>query len=146
MSVYNDILDAVVTGIQALSLVASGQVVKRKLPKAQEELDTLPLICVAPADEKPRTKQISFGDTQVTYPVEVGIVRANNGDQLTGLDASADWLQKIRQRFGSPTLVGVTAVFDTDPGQGKPVHRELIADNYDLASATLLFFTSESRE
>jgi hypothetical protein len=108
-NIYDDILSQCVNVVTALELsyVPPGQesstaveITKRALPRAQETLDKLPLVCVVPhpkAGEKVR--QADFNSVFVEYPVFIVLIAASNQDFVSLLPTWIGWRGQIRVAF-----------------------------------------------
>lgn len=112
MSVYGDILDAVKTVVQGLSLanLPPASVVVRKTPVYLAEHDPVPLVVISPVLEG--LDGLAFGDQAfTTYEVRVTVYHeaAFNWEAL-------DWLLDVRERIRKAlfvtTLAGAPTVMD----------------------------------
>ena len=90
---YNDVLNAVVSTIQGLAMPGMNAIIKRKLPSAEEVLDTpLPIICVVPSEDPESYEWTSYeGDVTVGYVTQVVLIAAGNQTLTAGLDAMLNW-------------------------------------------------------
>lgn len=147
MAIYNDILDAVVSQIQTLGLTlgsTSVVVAKRKLPKREQGLDTLPLIAVVPSDKPETVKRLGFEDAvSVTYRVDVVVIATGDGDPVSNLDTYLDWRQKIRRLFQEWPLAGVDSVYDVRIDPDTVIDRDALNQNYDYSGLTAWFLSAE---
>lgn len=148
MSVYGSILDATVTTIGNLGIQYNSvavPVVLRKLPKAEEVLDALPLICVSPSVSAMRWERVAFPALQqVGYPVQVGIIAASNRDFTSNIDLLLGWAEQIRSAFKKPPLAGVSQVWKTEVSPGKVFDRSLlVGSDYDYLALDIVFTTLE---
>jgi hypothetical protein len=121
MAVQFDILEAVQTAIQGLSLsgVSSANVVLLKV--ATDQAPDLPgvkfpAILIAPfgAETLTPTAGTNLRD-DIEYPVLVAIVVADNRSQTTGFETYLGWRQSIRRKFHHKTeaFSGVSSVFNS---------------------------------
>lgn len=146
-SVYNSILDAVVSQVTNLGLVFNMSplpVMKMKLPKAQETLDVLPLVAVAPGSEAERVEPAGAEGTRfLTYRVDVVVIAEGNRDLVTNLDAYLSWRQQVRGLFKGPLLAGVPQVWEVDTALLAPLDRGLVNQDYDYSGLSFRFHTVE---
>ena len=98
------------TTIQALNLVIPQQVFVRKLPSAQETLDTLPLIIVCPNDFGERITYLGFeGNILVDYPVDIVVISTGNRDfSQANLETYMDWQRQIRDKYQQVPVLNAT--------------------------------------
>lgn len=149
MATYTTILNAVVSQVTALGLTLGATtlpVALRKLPRAEETLDTLPLICVCPSDRPESVENFSSEDVVlVKYVVEVVSIAGGKRD-LTGtnLDSYFGWREQVRRQFQGE-LNGVAAVINTTISLDSPLDRSKLNKNYDYSGMKLVFHTIESR-
>lgn len=148
-SIYNSILAAVQQDVAGLTLELGPTVlpvVIRKLPKAQEPLDTVPCVLICP-DAPEQVEVANFeGLVYVWYTVGVIVVAANNQDFATNLDTYLSWREQIRRLFQAPTLAGVSSVWDTEIHPEAVIDPEGVNDNYDYSGLTIRFRTVEPRD
>lgn len=145
-SKLNALMDAIVATIQELNCQLNGEsvpVVKRKLPKKEQQVDPAVQITVCAAEDVEDQQYHDFtGAMRVTYAFEITIISPNNDDQLTNLDLYTEWRESIRMRFKKPPFVvyygtdesGVAlpvTVFQMRVLPGKFLDRNLISENYD---------------
>ena len=133
---YYTVLTAVKAVIDGLSLTLNAAAVPsavRKLPRAEETIDALPLICVVPPQEPDSYEWNSFEGRNCQYPVEVVIVAAGNRDFTTNLDVYLSWRQAIRDAFKGPLLSGAPTVWRTDVDPELVIDREQVNNDYDYS-------------
>lgn len=148
MSVLGDILDEIVSEINKLELVyppnspdaVEVPVKKRKLPRVGETIDTLPMICVCPAERGEQSKRLG-AQYEVKYFAEIVLISANNDDQRANLDLFLDWREKIRNLF--LTEVGNFDVAFTGNDSRSTWDRAKISENYDYLPLDLSITTIE---
>lgn len=127
-STYGGMLTAAKTAIDGLSLGAT--CVIRRLPTAQESLDTLPLIVVSPSDTPEEYERLAFNGPFTFSPtVQVVIIAANNGDYSTDLVTRLDWRQSIANAL-SDLDIGLSSSITYNA----PLDRSMINLNYDYLS------------
>lgn len=148
ISIYNSILDSVVSQVNSLGLAIGAKnatVVKRKLPAYEESIDgPLPMIAVVPSEKPEYVKKLGFEDSkEVGYTVQVVIIAANNRDMATNLDAYLNWRKSIRDLFRSAPLSGVSQVWDMETLPDVPIDRAVVNQDYDYSSLSFLFRTAE---
>jgi hypothetical protein len=149
-STYNTVLSKAQAAIAALGLQdwnsRNVPVLLRKLPKNEEDLDSLPIIVVSPSEQPEKIKPIVFGaNVWVEYPVEIVIIAGGNQDYSTHLDFYLSWRDSIRRLFQAPTLAGATSVFDTRMEPELVINRALVNQNYDYSAIRVWFISAESR-
>lgn len=152
---YLDVLNAVAGAISALGITFSGTplpVAVRKLPRAEEQIDTLPLVCVVPKDEPEGLEVLDFeGGRDLAYPAEIVIVSAGNRDlnatsgaaNQVGLDNHMNWRQQIRNSLKGPSLSGAATVWHMETSMELVLDRELVNLDYDYSG---LIVRCRSRE
>ena len=150
-STYFSILTAVQSVIQTLNLLDwNGNTVPSLVRKDAEfrqqvEANNPPFIYVARYKQE-RVEPKVFGDTVwVWYPVAINTVAAGNRDLNQHLDFYLSWRQKLRQSFQSPTLSGVTAVFDSNIYPDTLLDAAWIQKNYDVNLLRVEFKADETR-
>lgn len=151
---YDSVPDALhqetTAAVEAIGLSIGGTVVSvaaRKLPKAEESLDTLPLIVVAPSDRPPREQPWDSGTAADgnaralrEHLFDVVVIAAGNRDPVTGLPEYLQWRQKVSRRFGQPkALTNVAELYDTRVEPMQPIDRAAYAKQYDYSGLTLRF-------
>src|SRR5262249_60099625 len=95
VSAYYDLLNACASVVSALTM----PVAVRKLPAAEEAVDTLPLVCVVPQSRPEDVGPFAFGLTEVVYHVDVAVIRAGQHSLSSGLDVALDWRDRILGAF-----------------------------------------------
>jgi len=146
--VHNAILTAVRNEVAALALagLAAANVKVRKLPTVREEIDTLPCVLVAPAEEPERVEPLSFDPPalwRVVYAVDVVIVAADNADFSTNLDTYLRWREQVRRALATPRLAGVPQVFDVDVETLAPLDRGRLPELYAFSGLSFRFHVAE---
>lgn len=151
-SVYNSILTAVQSVINSLGLTdwnsASVPNAIRKLPKAEETIDALPLIAIVPDDKSPDRKPFAFVSGtpiyRMAYPVGIAFIAAGSGDYTAHLDTYAAWHQSVTNAFKVASVLSLTPpVWDIN------VHPELLIDRgetgqlYDIGGLSIEVITAE---
>lgn len=118
----------------------------RKLPKADETIDTLPLLCIVPENRPPQKTPISFGYYKVTYPVEVAWIVGGDRDYTSNLSSYTAWQTAISAAFNLPAALKaiVPAVWDANAKPGLVIDRAQVNDNYDYGGLTIDAITSEA--
>jgi len=142
MSTYYNLLNAVASVVSGLTMPAA----VRKLPAAEEAVDTLPLVCVVPQDRPEDVNPYAFGFTEVVYHVAVAVIRAGQHSLTTGLDVALDWRDRIIGAFNQPrhptVAAAVPSLYDTRITPEMPVDRAALNLNYDYAVVGLDFRTT----
>lgn len=152
MSTYNSILSVVHDTIVnlALSGISNSNIVIKKLPKAEENLDTLPTIMIAPMNTPEQVKRFGFESTvSINYRVEVVIIAAGNLD-LTSADLPTyfTWRESIRKVFQQLPLstLGLPAnIWDINVEMEVPIDRRLINELYDYMGMAIIFRSIETQ-
>lgn len=148
-SVYYDCLSAVKVMIDGLALSGASTAI-RMLPKAEETIDTLPLIAIAPGDPE-RVTQETFEDesgVNVVYSVDVVTIAASNRDFVTNLDRYLNWRQQVRRLFQSNELTGQLVggkVWKIEIEPDPAFDRAALNRNYVYSGMTLRIHVVEQR-
>jgi hypothetical protein len=148
VSVYSDLLEAVRARVQSLGLPGIAAVAVMKLPAVEEELDTLPLIAIVPAEEDAEHRPYAYDNqAEVVYPVEV--VAINTAKRLLGAEGNESanddlsrhtgWQERVRHAFYNPRVLGLAGVWKTEIRPGKPVDRGAVNQAYSYVPVTLRF-------
>lgn len=131
----------------------------RKLPKVdEEEIDTLPLLCIVPKDEPARRQPLCFGSPvavgipgyspyyKVTYPVEIVWIVGGDRDFTSYLSFYMAWQSAIEAAFNLPDPLKaiVPSVWDVNVRPGLVIDRSIVNDNYDYGGLTVEVITSEN--
>lgn len=151
---YYPILQAIKTIVDGLTLkdwnnnLLSSAL--RKLPKVDESIDTLPLLCIVPKDEPAKRIPFAFATGgpvyKVTYPCEVVAIAAGNRDFSTHLDTYMSWQSAIAAAFNTAANLKtlVPAVWDVNVRLGLIIDRAQVNDNYDYGGLTIDVATTEA--
>ena len=145
-SPYDSILNSVQSLVDDLGL--SGVVVKKvKLPKVQEIIDSLPLIAIVPSPEPESIQEFSFNEQNITYKVDVVIIRSNDGDlTMDSDDTTMNWRNQIINVFRPlVTLTGVSSVWNIFVKPKIPLDTPKLSEHYDYSGIRLLIHNIESR-
>lgn len=150
MSKLNDILDFVKARQEALALQVGGNaltVVKRKLPKREESVDTPYMTTVSGAEVVAEVKRVAFGGKYfVPYVVEITLVTPNDRDQLKNLADHTAWFEATRAAYMPVGAMGaVSGVYKVDIIQAEMLDRAQIKDGYDYTQVVLRVTTFETR-
>lgn len=119
----------------------------RKLPKVDEQIDTLPLGCIVPPAREPEKIPIAFGPTyKVTYPVEVVFIAGNNRDFTDHLNTYMGWQNSVSVLFNTRDALKqiVPAVWDVNVRLGLIIDRSQVNDNYDYGGLTIEVICNET--
>jgi len=142
------ILSAVREAVDSLGLTFGGSpvpVVERKLPRAEESIDTLPLVCVTqrgPEQVEPFDSELR---DLVKYEVIVTIIAGGSRDfTTTNRDTWLTWREGIRQAF-QWELPGIEAVFKTDVNPEQPLDLGRLNQNYEYSAIGFRFWSVETR-
>ena len=141
MSVAGSIADAIVTAIQALALVDSGNVVKRKVPSLPQGTDP-PQIVVSVGEEGP-FEPLWAGYILVKYPASVCIFTAG-GKKLGDDETMRTWRQSIRRAVDANGTFSTVSEFNLVDWEGKTPFMQPAAAK-DI-NASLMTFTVEAIE
>lgn len=146
MSVESNILDGIVTMVEALSL--GPPVVKRKSPIREADVDAAQQITVSPSRTPETVSMLALGGAvKVRYYTEITIIGPNNDDFLSGLDTYTQWREQIRNLFRppfqSPIISGVNQVYDLDVSPGEFLDPAAIQDLYDYLTVRVIVTTAE---
>ena len=149
MSQLNSILDAVVTRVASLGLIKDSvviPVVKRKLPRRQETMDSPTTITVSPPDAPDSVIYAAFGAQWWSYTVNITVVSPNDQDLASNIDTYTGWRDQIKALFmppfASPPLVGVPLVWDMRVKPQVLFHRSMLAMNYDYQQIAVEFLST----
>lgn len=146
-SVQDTIHDQLVSAIGDLGLLYLGEpvpVLKRKVPAAQEALETLPLIAVAlastPGDWEPFDSGGPDGRRVVVdHRYEVAVVAAGNMSRDANLPLYGDWLEAIATRFSPPDCLPVPGLLLTRVAPKINLDRDAQAMLYDYIAVDITF-------
>lgn len=146
--IYNSILDASAGTVQGLFLVDLNPVnIKvRKLPKATESLDSLPLVVIAPSETPEEITRFSFEDdksVQVVYSTDIVIIAADNRDFSSNIRKYLRWREQIRRAFQVQTISGVPSVFQIDIRPFSPLNRSMLNKMYAYSGLSLRLSSAE---
>lgn len=152
--IYQDVLTEAKAKLQGLALPGiASNVQVMKLPGVDEQIDTLPLLALVPADEPEEIKRLDFeGTKNVTYVMEVVAISKGkkllgaegNGDPNDNLFRQLDWRQQVRDLFyNQAALSAVPQVRRITVAPGKPVDRRKVSQNYEYAAITVRVVTRE---
>ncbi len=147
MSVYRDILAAVKSGIDSLSLDGFSKVAIRKRPHIvrTDFEDGSGLIIVSPSAEIV-AEEYTENTENIDYPVHVTFVQA--GDGIVNVDATNQLLdarEDVRRKFHITTLAGVSSVIDVRVFLSRAFDPFLFGVNYDAGQLTMIFKSEEVR-
>lgn len=153
---YFPILQAVQAKINSLNLVDwnSNPLPNaiRKLPKVDEQIDTLPLLCIVPKDEAPQRKPLCFNVAssspyyRVSYPVEVVWIAGGDRDFTDNQSTYMQWQSAIAAAFNLPSSLSssVPQVWDINVRLNPVINRSVVNDNYDYGGLIIEAITSEN--
>lgn len=145
---FSSVLSVVKTQVDTLALTFSGAAVGvavRKLPRAEETLDTLPLICVCPRGPEQVEPFTTEDHVLVKYQVEVVIIAAGNRDLTdTNLSTWLSWREQIRRLF-QWGLEGMTGCIKVDVNPDAPLDRGKLNKNYEYSGLGFRFWVVEAR-
>lgn len=145
---FNTILTAVRNQVATLGLTFNSSTVPvavRKLPRAEETIDTLPLVCVCPRGAEQAEPFASEGYVLVKYDVEVVLIAAGNADYTdTNLSTWLSWREQIRRLF-QWELSGISTVMKVDVNPDAPLDRGRLNQNYEFSGLGFRFWSIENR-
>jgi len=143
-AVIDDVLDAVVTTVDALGLKADGVLVptfKRKLPTREEVIDPSTSICVCLAQVVPKPTRFCTGMLLYRLSVEVVLIQPSRADAVASLGQLSDFYGQVRDAFAAtsrtkgnhPVTIpaGDDSVWMVKPGEGVFLDRPKLAQQYD---------------
>ncbi len=149
-SVYENIKDAVVSGIQGLLLpgLDSANILKRKV--ITNRTDDLPAIvpCVLVANlgnKAPSRTAGSNSRDDIPYGVVVACLQGSNQNQTLNSDRFTEWGERIQSFFRFQRLAGVTSVFTCFPLQDSLFDPPMWFKNYDSSVQVFQFMSREGR-
>ena len=153
---YYSILAAVQSVIQGLNLTDWNSraipIVVRKTAAYRQQVDAAsvpPVIYVSRAKKERVEPKIfntsTLGTVWVWYPVLISTVVGGNRDLNAHIDYYLNWRQTLREAFQSPTLAGVSAVWDSNMFPDTLLDEASIGKNYDIELLTVEFRTAEQR-
>lgn len=145
MSVYENILTAVQALVEGLDIDGVQAVRIRKLPRADEELDELPIIVVAP-DDPERVKHAGFESVSVIYSVDIVWIGAGGVQALGQVEPALTFREAVRRAFQGPLLAGVEEVWQTELAPGPAFNRRALNRNYDYSGLRVRFHANEPRD
>ena len=150
MSKLNDILEFVKTTQSTLALTVGGNaltVVKRKLPKREETVDTSYMTTISGAEQVAEVKRIAFkGKYLVPYVVEITLVTPNDKDELINLTDHATWLETTRGAYQVDLMMAaVGGIYKVEVIQNPFLDRAQIKEGYDYTQVVLRITTHETR-
>ena len=148
-SIYQQILEAVVTKLKALPLggIAEDSIILRKIPTNREfdrGLLTLPGIIVSPWRGESETGGTNLRD-DVVYPVIVDLVQKSNEDQEENLPRFLLWRERILKAFRHQRLSGVDEVMTCSVEVLSVFNTSVFAKGYDHSAIVLKFTSRELR-
>lgn len=146
LSVWEAVLDAVVTGVQGLSLtgVSSGNVVRVWSPRLVKGVDSAPRVWVYPAGAEDQPGTLT-GVDDISYPVGVTMARAGNQDREANIPAMLEARQKVFRYFRNQRLSGVSEIQTCRAEPGPVLDPGKFADNVLWWTITLRFVSREAR-
>lgn len=144
MSVYENILTEVRGIVEELNLDGVQAVCIRKLPRADEGLDELPVVVIAP-DDPEQVKHAGFESVNVVYTVDIVRIGAGGAQALGQVDQVLAFRQAVRRAFQGPLLAGVDEVWHTELAPGPAFHRRALNRNYDYSGLRVRFHANEPR-
>jgi hypothetical protein len=150
MSVYRDILAAVKTIIQALSLSGfDDNVVIRKKPHITKHdgiTDTQGIIVISPSAEI-IAEEYTENLENINYPVHITFAQGGNGVlNVQATEQLLDARESVRRALHKPSLSGVSSVIDTQVFMSRAFNPGLFGVNYDASQLTVIFKSTEARE
>ncbi len=148
MSLLNDIMDEVVTVQAALALSVGGHattVVKRALPKREEEVDLSFQVTVSGKEQVDKCTRIAFGGKwRVVYSLDITLITPNDRDMLTHLPEHMDWRETTRARYMGQTPLATAGVKGVEVVDSPMLPRNKLAQGYNYNQVSLLVTTYES--
>lgn len=152
-SLYSTILNFIVSQVSGLGLIYQGNVVPvvvRKLPKAEEVLETplvAPVITVAP-EERPEFIEpwSTENEVLVKYGVDVVLIAAGNSNFTDiNMDTWFRWREEQRRlfQFGMQPTFSFVPFCEVTPDA--PLDREKLNKNYEYSGLAFRFWVIEPR-
>ncbi len=150
MSKLNDILEFVAAKQTALAITIGGNaltIVKRKLPKREETVDTSYMTTVSGAEQVAEVKRVAFGGKYlVPYVIEITLVTPNDKDELKNLADHTTWFENTRAAYQvNGMMAAVGHVYKVDVIQAPMLDRAQIREGYDYTQVVLRVTTFETR-
>ena len=140
---YQLLLNAIVTKVNGLSLTYQGNTVTaavKKLPTAEETLDTLPTCAVVPGDKPERDVPLCFGYRKLEYTCDVVVIGASEGEVTTGLSDMITLRDQISAAFETPVSLAVSGLYATQISYEVVVDKSILNQNYDYSAMRLTFW------
>lgn len=155
LAIQEKVINRVETLLKNLTIRGIGDNVQpRKLPAVEEEIDTLPMLAIAPADEAELVERADFeGGLFKTYALE--LVAITKGKKLLTLENLDDpnqsfferayWRETVVNLFRNPTVLkaAIPQVLGCSAVPGKPIDRQKLNQAYEYSSVVLRVRTKE---
>lgn len=142
--IYNPILDAVTAAILGLNLTLGSRTVaveKRKLPAVQEEIDTLPLICVVPDPKVLWDVPFATGGIRKRgYGTGIAVVSKGDHDARKHLADYTGWRDAIADLLARPPAGFPDGYLEHRIQLGVTIDPQKYSQNYDY-SAMAVYWT-----
>lgn len=140
---YTDLLDQTVIIAGALNLSLSSALVtveKRKLPTADETLDTalLPLLAVVPEELPVRDEPFDTERRLREYAIGLCIITRGTRDTKENLDVYLGWRRQLQVAFGVEEPWSLDSYLRHRVLMKPPFNRALWSKNYDYLAMALL--------
>jgi hypothetical protein len=145
-AIYESCLDRTVAMIQGLALagIASGSIVKRKVPWTRNL--TLPTIVVSP--DRDTVKPATNESDDVEYGVVVAFVRASNQEMTSGIGTTLQWREDVRKLFSAKAIVatlGIASVYNVRVEPAVVQSEPAFLNQHDVGALRLIFVSRERR-
>lgn len=148
-AIYDGVLNAIVAQIQGLGLMFGSTVLpvgKLKLPKAEEVLEQVPCIAVAPHTKPEKVTLGSFeNECFVEYRAIVALIAAGNRDFVSNLNTELGWRERVRRLFQAPPLLGAPKVWKLKVEPEVVLDLGMLNSNYDYSALCVVATTQEVR-
>jgi hypothetical protein len=146
MSVYCNILDAVVARIVGLDLPSIGNnVVRRKVAKNRKNvLPTMPGVIVSPWQNKAATIGGTIGRDDIPYGVLVAVLSPGNQAEDNFI-RQTNWDEAISSAFRWQPLSQVSSVYICEPVQDVVFDPGMWDKNVDASVLVFKFISRETR-
>lgn len=151
MGVQTDLHDLLIQAVEDIGVSLDSSTVpvfKRKLPKVDDQVDTLPAIHIAPSERPGSDQWLDTGREGGARKLrsrwfDVALIRAGNRDPITGQDAFADAGDAIADRLGGSMPVEYPTILNTLFYPNVPYDRKAYQKNYDFRLMRICFLSVE---
>lgn len=153
MATYATLLTVTRDTIRQLGLVgiAQANIKITKLPKREENLDTLPCVLIIPHDRPESITRMSMeGDASYAYRVSIVVVSAGNRDYTdTSLATDLTWrdtIIKVFERLPLNTLGLPTSIWEMRVDTDVFMDRSIMNRMYDYQALSVIYHSMERKD